>query len=1064
MPSRGYYRHPTIHGDSIVFVSEDDLWRVDASGGDAHRLTANPGSHTFPRFSPDGDNVAFVSRDEGVSDVFVMSSGGGRPRRVTYWGATTHVVGWRPDGRRIVVASDNAQPFAGRMYLWDVPVDGGRPTPIELGPARAISFGSGGGVVLGRNSFDPARWKRYRGGRAGSLWIDKEGSGEFAPLVGERGNMADPMWIGRRIYFLSDHEGVGNVYSVTPSGRSMIRHTNHEDFYVRFPTTDGTRIVYHCGADLWVLDPASNETARVEVDVPSARPQLNRRFGSAGKHLESFDLHPAGHSIAVTARGGAYTMPLWEGSSFRHGSVSVDRQRLAAWLPDGKRIITVTDETGEETLAVRSIDGSSPVSIKRDFGRIRSIDPSPAGPSRVAVTNHRHELQLIDLTRKSRRVVYRSQHTWIAGTDWSPDGRWLAFGAATTANSMNLFLYDTAQKELHQVGRPEFFDYAPSFDPDGKYLYFLSGRIFDPVPDAAFDDYSFPLSVIPMAMSLGEQTRSPFDIASREPRPPGGAGNGTPEKNATPSPVEIDLAGLGERIHAFPVPAGRYARIRAGIGRVFVLQYPLKGTLGSPVVETEPVRGSLAAWDLTADKLEPVVDGVSAFTLSADRKVLGIRSGRKLRVVPAAWKDEKNSKDNAGRESGWIDLDRIRVEVDPGGEWKQMFSEAWRLQRDHFWWEDMGGVEWLEIHDRYSTLVERVGSRSEFSDLMWEMQGELGTSHAYEMGGDYRPEPVWTQGLLGADVEWSRGAWRVRAIPRGDSWDRRATSPLADAGVAVGDRILAIDGIVLTAEKTPHEVLVAKAKRAVTLLVASGRKAPRPVVVTPLESEFALRYRDWVSANRRYVAEATNGRAGYIHIPDMGPSGFSEFHRSWRHEFDKDGLVIDVRFNRGGNVSQLLLQKLLRKRLGYQVTRWREPLPLPEGSPAGPMVCLTNEYAGSDGDIFSHAFKLAGLGPLIGTRTWGGVVGIWPQQSLVDGTITTQPEFGHWFEDVGYGIENYGTEPDIEVVNTPADFRSGRDRQLDRGISELLGIIESAGTPTPDFGPQPSVKPPRLPS
>ncbi len=644
MATRGYYRHPTIHGDTIVFVSEDDLWAAGVAGGEAHRLTANPGSQSFPRLSPDGRSLAFVSRDEGVSDVFVMPAEGGRSRRLTFFGAITHVVGWRPSGSAVIVATDHKQPFAGWLHLWEVPLDGSRPSPLDVGPARAISF-SGRRTVLGRNSFDPARWKRYRGGRAGSLWIDREGTGEFTELLREEGNLADPMWVGRRIYFLSDHEGVGNLYSVTPGGRSLRRHTDHEDFYVRFPSTDGARIVYHCGADLWLFDPSSGESKLVDVRIPSARPQLNRRFTAPGKFLETYDLHPGGHSLALTVRGGVYTLPLWEGSVRRHGSTSRHRQRLAAWLPDGKRLITVTDEKGEESLGIRNGGGSEVTFIEKDFGRIRSVDPAPWGPSRVALTNHRHELVLVDLVRKARRVVFRSEFSWIRGTSWSADGRWLAFSAATTQNSMNLFLYDTTNRRLTRIGRPEFVDHSPSFDPEGKYLYFLSGRVFDPVADSAFHDFAFPLGTVPMALALKADTRSPFDVAARDPRPPGGSpsGNGKSDARSGPAPVEIELDGLEGRAYAFPVPAGRYARMRAGNGRALFLQYPLRGSLGSPGVESTPHTGSLAAWDFAADKLEVVADGVSSFTLSTDRKTLAIRFGRKLRVVAAGWKDEQRA-------------------------------------------------------------------------------------------------------------------------------------------------------------------------------------------------------------------------------------------------------------------------------------------------------------------------------------------------------------------------------------------------------------------------------------
>ncbi|MDX1449858.1 MAG: PDZ domain-containing protein, partial [Acidimicrobiia bacterium] len=553
---------------------------------------------------------------------------------------------------------------------------------------------------------------------------------------------------------------------------------------------------------------------------------------------------------------------------------------------------------------------------------------------------------------------------------------------------------------------------------------------------------------------------SPFAVEARSPRPPGG-NNG--EKKESDAP-DVEPSELMARAQVVPVPPGRLGSLAFGSGRLFWVSHPVTGSRPVSWGPKEPPKGALFAWDFGADKVEQIAEGVTAVTASADGKVVGVFSDRKLRVVPVGWKDDKSGKDAPGRESGWIDLDRIRVEVRRTEEWKQMFSEAWRLQRDLFWFESMGGVDWKGVHDRYAALVDRVGSRAEFSDLMWEMQGELGTSHAYEMGGAYRPEPKLTLGKLGVDLHWSRGAWRVTSLPAGDSWDPSASSPLGRPGVDVrpGDRLLAVNGVELTADTDVGEALVDQGGRAVSVTVARGRSRPRTAVVKTLTDETMLRYRDWVETNRAKVREATAGRGGYIHIPDMMGWGYSEFNRGWLSELERDGLVVDVRFNRGGNVSQLLLQRLLRRRLGYRVTRWTDPTGFPYESPTGPMVALTNELAGSDGDIFSHAFKMHGLGPLIGTRTWGGVVGIWPQQSLVDGTVTTQPQFGTWFSDVGYAVENYGTDPDIEVVITPQDHAEGRDTQLERGIAELLVRIESAEPLQPDFGPEPSVAPPTL--
>lgn len=1064
----GYYRFPTIRDERIVFVSEDDLWEVPASGGRARRLTANPGPASYPHFSPDGSRIAYTGRDEGVTEIHVMDAEGGTPTRLTYHGALSQVVGWVGDD---IVYSSNAEwPFQNDARLWSVPSGGGEPRLMPWGPARALAR-RGSAVVLGRQTMDPARWKRYRGGRAGSLWIDRGGDGGFVPLVPLAGNLASPMWLGNRIFFISDHEGHGNIYSVTSTGRSLRRHTDHEGFYARHATTDGRRIVYHLGADLWLLDPAAETTEKVAVDLPSARPHRNRRFISPGKYAESFRLHPEGHSLAVTVRGGAFTMPLWEGAVRRHGEVSVERRRLSRWLADGKRLVSVSDASGEERLVVEPGDGGPTQGIDIPLGRVRSIDVAPAGPDRIAVTNHRHELLLVNLSTGKRKEIHRSPHSWIAGTAWSADGRWLAFSAAATRTSHSLFLLDTAGRGGPvAITRPEFDDRWPSFDPGGKFLYFTSARVFDPVPDSHFHSYAFPTGTLPYALTLRADVASPFEPATRPPRAPGSPppglaakpGNDKSIDSGPPPPerVEIDLDGIADRIVAFPQSPGRYGPVLGAKGRVFTISYPVQGT----TTPAEGPTGRVEAWDFNTEKIEPIAEGVGSIDVNPAGTVLMMTAGPKVRVVPVGWKDDKSGGADSSRATGWVDLGRIRVQVDPGAEWRQMYSEAWRLQRDHYWYEDMSGVDWLEVHDRYRPLVDRVGSRSEFSDLLWEMQGELGTSHAYELGGDYRPVPNYRQGLLGASFQRRRQTWVISDIAAGDPWEPAARSPLAAPGVDVepGDRLVAVDGVEVTPDRHPAELLVDRGGRAVQLTVKRGRRAAHTVTVKPLADEAALRYRAWVRYNREWVAERTDGRAGYIHIPDMGTTGFAEFHRAFLTEVDRDGLVVDVRHNRGGNVSQLLLARLARRRLGWGVARWRDPEPFPGDSPAGPMVCLTDEMSGSDGDIFSHTFKLLGLGPLIGVRTWGGVVGIWPQQALVDGTVTTQPEFAHWFDDVGFSVENYGTDPDIEVVVTPQDHAAGRDSQLERGVEELVALMDAHERRHPDLGARVSLTPPRL--
>ncbi len=1058
---KGYYRFPSVSKATVVFVAEDDLWTVPLDGGVAHRVTANPGSVSWPRISPDGDRIAYTSRDEGQPDVWVIDTDGGPARRLTYFGTLARCVGW--DGAdRVIVATDWHQPFEGWLHLMSVDVESGHFEPLDVGPAGAWARGRPG-TVVGRLGRDPAQWKRYRGGRKGRLFVDRAGEGLYEPFDGPDGNLSSPMWIERRLYFLSDHEGHGNLYSATPTGRNVERHTHHEGFYARNAATDGRTIVYHQGAEVWRFDVAAGRSDPIDVRLPSSQPQRARRFEPPGKRLEGIQLHPEGHSVAVVARGSATTMPLWEGAPRALRRSHGARDRLVSYLSGGTRLVGITDEAGEEAVFV--VDADDPHSrrlVLEGIGRARTLTPAPHGADRVVIENHRHELLIGNLDSGNVRRVHHSPYSWTHGAAWSPDGRWVAFAASVSPRTAAVFVADARTGRTRQVTSGAFFDARPSFSADGKYLYFLSSRTYEPIADSIFHDYGFPRSFRPYALPLTAATVSPFAAEQRLPRPPGG---GASNDNAADQPprVTIDFEEISQRVVAFPVPAGRYGRVEgASAERVLFSSYPMRSA-----TDRGPVGGKIEMWDPASGKVEQVADGVTDFTVSSNRAVLAYLAEKKLRVLQVGHKGgDKNGTDAPGRESGWVDLSRVRVEVDPPAEWRQMLREAWRLQRDHFWREDMAEVDWEEVLVRHMPLVDRVATRSEFSDLVWAMQGELGTSHAYEMGGDYRPEPPWKQGELGADLRRLRsGAWEIARIPIGDPWDERRTSPLAVPGLDIraGDRILAVDGIRVDGDVSPYQALVDRADAAVPLTLRRGRGRSRHVVIKALASETPLRYRVWVDENRRRVHEATDGAAGYLHIPDMGPNGFAEFHRSWRAEVDSPGLVVDVRFNRGGNVSHLLMQKLVRQRIGYRVTRWGEPRPVPPDAPAGPMVALTNELCGSDGDIFSHTFKLYGLGPLIGVRTWGGVVGIWPQQSLVDGTITTQPEYGSWFTDVGFGIENYGAEPDIEVENLPQDHREGIDRQLERAISEIMELIDGWDALLPEFGSHPSMRAPELP-
>ncbi len=1074
MNQSGYYRFASVSGETLAFVCEDDVWTVPLGGGVARRLTASPGEVSTPRLSPDGTLLAFVGRDEGHPEVYVMPAGGGSPRRLTFLGGEICVISaWTPDGADILFVSDSGSPFLRETQGFAVSKDGGTPRPLELGNMRSLSLHRDGRLAIGRNNDDPARWKRYRGGTAGDIWVDAEGTGRFSRPLSLKGNMCWPMWVGERIYFLSDHEGVGNIYSVQPDGDDLRRHTHETEYFVRFPSTDGKTIAYTAGAQLHRLDAETDRVSRVAVEAPSPAPQTVRRFVDVADGLEHFAPSPDGTALALISRGRPFTMPLWEEAVVEHGAGSRVRYRQSEWLHDGKRLVCVSDEGGNEHLEIRDARGENRVvATSDDIGRVTELAASPTADV-VAVANHRNELLLVDLAERRLRVIDKSPAARIHDLAFSPDGRWLAYCAAVqhdpvaTADVAIVRIAKVKSGAVHDVTPLLRGDESPVWDPEGNYLYFISTRDFNPVYDALQFDLSFPQASRPFVVTLRADVPSPF-----VPKPAplhkdkgGGEDDNRKKDDGKPVRVEIDFDGIGGRILGFPVEEGNYEQIVATRGRVLFTLFPVKGIKPEGRNwEEEDELGTLLAYDFEQQRQVTVQKDVAEIRLGSDHRTLVYRSRERMRAIDALLElpeaqdeGDRPHDDQPGRRSGWLDLRRASVQVEPRDEWAQMYHEAWRMQTEQFWDESMTGIDWNLVRERYARLLPLVRTRADLSDVMWEMFGELGTSHAYEIGGDHRRPPEYRRGFLGADLAWDQEAegYRILKIYRGDSWNRESDSPLAEPGLDIreGDVIVTVGGRTATREAPLDQLLVNAADRDVQLTIASGKKRRR-VIVRALKDERMLRYRAWVDANRRLVHERTAGRVGYVHIPDMGPWGFAEFHRGFLSEFNRDGLVVDVRYNRGGHVSPLLLEKLARKRVGYDVTRWGPPQPYPPESVSGPLVALTNQFAGSDGDIFSHCFKLYKLGPLVGKRTWGGVIGINPYHRLVDGTITTQPEFSFWFVDVGWRVENYGTDPDFDVDIAPQDVKAGLDPQMDKALDLVLAAIASHNG-KPHFDPRP---------
>lgn len=812
----------------------------------------------------------------------------------------------------------------------------------------------------------------------------------------------------------------------------------------------------------------------ISIEFYSSQSQRKRRFVPAERYIQSFALHPKGHSSAVIARGKTFSFSNWEGAVLQHDAQRAGRSRLVNWLHDGKRLVFINDGNGEEELMIAYADASLPsVSLAGlDIGRAYRLSPSPTQAT-VALTNHRHELLVVDLEQAQLRVLDQSKYGSISDLSWSPDGRWIAYNYAISNQLSVIKLYDLSNNSSHEITRPVMFDREPCFDPEGKYLYFLSNRNFEPVADSLQFDLNFPKSVKPYLITLQADLPSPFlaqtanlsEESSKE-RPEKAQNDSAEEAKKEPKEIRIDLEGIQDRILAFPLPTDNYQRLGAIKGKLLYTTFPILSTFESSWMPGSFVpKSTLWAYDLGNREPEQLFGGIAHFELSLDASTLIYVTRDKLRVVRAGEKLGDKG-EGPSRATGWLDLGRIKLTLKPSDEWRQIFREAWRLQRDYFWSANMLGIDWIEIYKRYEPLLDRINTRSELADLLGEMQGELGTSHAYVFGGDYPSQPNYQLGHLGA--EWRYDPERERYIfshiVRGDVWDEESGSPLARAGtqVQLGEALIAINGQVVGPDLRPEELLLNQANSEVLLTVEALDGKQRSFSVKTVPNDRAARYRDWINSNRDAVHSATNGRIGYLHIPDMDSAGYAEFYRGFLSELHRDGLIVDVRFNAGGYVSELLLEKLSHRRIGYFVPRWQAPSAYPSYSLAGPIVAITNEYAGSDGDIFSHSFKLLKIGPLIGKRTWGGVVGINPRDTLIDGGLTTQPEMATWFHDVGWTLENYGTQPDIEVEYRPQDYRAGRDPQLERAIEEALKRLEENPIVVPDFIERPRLALPKI--
>jgi tricorn protease len=1062
--ARGYLRFPHVSGDLLTFVAEDDVWLAPVAGGTAWRVTTDHVPVSRPRLSPDGQRIAWASTVDGAPEVHVVDLDGGDRRRLTYFGtATTAVLGWTADGR-VLAVSHAGQESRSRRLAYAVGLDGGQPEPLPYGYVSNVALAPGGAALTATaGTVEVAWWKRYRGGTATKLWLDRRGDGDFQRLFPEEhAPLESPLWLddGATVGFVSDRDGSSEIWAADlPTDRLPVlddlRRLTDTPYYVRHATSDGRRVVFQCGGEIWRWE--GGDAAPIAIELTGERRATVLRPIDASRSIGAVAPAVDGRASAMEVRGSISWVTHRDGPVRVLAAGSATRRRLPVVLTPGGDVAWVSDAGGDDAIELfAAADGTTRTVAAGEIGRVLELTAAPDG-SLLAGASHDGRLWVLTVATGELREVDRTVNGDITGLTFSPDSRWLAWSRPGPLPLAQIRVAEVSEAAVTPIDVTplRFADTSPAFSADGKYLAFLSTRSFDPIYDAYVFDLSFPNGSRPQLVALAATTPSPFDpdLGGRAPAP---AKDGAAAVEGA-AQVTVDASGLDQRVVPFPVPAARFASLQAVAGGFVWLRSPLSGELGDDLTrpDDDRPRPALERFDLMSRRTETLVDALDRFAPTGDGKRLVVVDKHEVRVIPA---DRKVSAEEAEKSDDVVvavDLSRVRVTVEPGAEWAQMYDEAGRLMRDHYFRPDMGGTDWEAALARYRPLVERLGSADDFVDLLWETQGELGTSHAYVRGRP--PENARSQGMLGAELTPDGdGRWRVQRILPGEPSDPRARSPLTAPGVAMtaGDAIVAVDGRPVDPRWGPAALLSDTAGKPVALTIETAAGERRTVVVTPLGDETPLRYQAWVAGRRAFTHDRSDGRLGYLHVPDMASPGWAQLHRDLRLEFAREGLILDLRDNGGGHTSQLVVEKVARRIVGWVRSRGFEPESYPTESPRGPVVTVVDEQAGSDGDIATAAIKALGVGPVVGTRTWGGVVGIDNRYALVDGTSVTQPRYAFWLQGYDWGVENYGVDPDIEVVRSPADIAAGRDPQLERAIDIALESLAA----------QPATSPPELPA
>ncbi|MFW6191946.1 MAG: S41 family peptidase [Gemmatimonadota bacterium] len=1047
-------RYPDVSATQIAFVYAGDIWVVEKEGGTAHRLATPPGQEAFPRFSPDGSRVAFTGNYDGNDDVYVVPTAGGEVTRVTHHPMTDRTLGWFPDGESVLYASSMHSGRQRFNQLYRTSADGGLPErlPVPYGEFAALSP-DGRRIAYTPKTRAFRTWKRYRGGWAPDVWIFDLETLESRRITDDPANDDQPMWHEETVYFLSDRGSAQrhNIWAYdldTDELRQVTRFTDHD---VHFPSIGPSEMVFEAGGDLHLLDLETEEHRPLEVAVVTDGSTLRPRTERVGDQIAAATVSPDGSRAIFEARGELFSVPAEHGPVAELTGTSGVAERSPAWSPDGTEVAYWTDRDGEYQLAVRPAGGGEEeiLTAFEDGFRYRP-HWSPDG-TKLAFVDQAMRIRIVE--RATGRVTDVDEGLWmyqgaLAGfrASWSPDSRWLAYARGTENRKAAIFLYDAREGERHQVTSDFYSDALPVFGPDGDYLFFLTDQTLDATYGNFDNSWIYPNATTVAVVSLRDDVPSPLaprdDTVSLDAGEDGeGASSDADEaQDATtddPAPVEIDLEGFERRITTLPAEAGNYTDLHAAPGKVLYRRLPRTGSGGgdSPVVY----------WDLEAREEQTVLADADDVVLSRSGEKLLARRDGEFAVV-----DLQPDQDFGPA----MRVSEMETTVRPREEWDQIFADVWRFNRDFFYDENMHGVDWEGVREQYAPLLEDAVTRWDVNFVLGEMIAELDASHTYRGGGDTEEEPQRSVGLLGVDWEVANGAYRIRRIVRAAPWDGSVRSPLDAPGVEVseGDWVLAVNGRPLSVDRDPWAPFEGLAGRTVELLVndAPTRQGARRVTVETMATETELRHLAWIQANRERVAEATDGRVGYVYVPSTGVDGQDALVRQFTAQIHRDGLVIDERWNSGGQIPDRFVELLNRPALSWWAVRDGKDWQWPPVAHFGPQVMLINGWSGSGGDAFPYYFRRAERGPLVGTRTWGGLIGISGVPPLVDGGSVSVPTFRMYSPEGDWFPEGHGVEPDIRVEADPTALAEGTDLQLERAIEEVVRRIEQQGDPTPE--------------